>query len=55
MKKFLPYILILIVLIELIIPAVRVFAADPTGDCYIYYGHATPPYSETKQGITKTA
>lgn len=55
MRKIIPYILILIALVGLLGPITNIGAqAEPTGDCYIYYGHATPPYSETKRGLTKS-
>ncbi len=53
-KKFL-YILILVIFVGFASSASTARAVDPTGDCYIYYGHAIPPYSETKQGLTKAA
>lgn len=58
MKKFFPYILILVILIGLFSSVNTVSAQtavdESLGSCYVNYSKATPPYNETKQKLTNT-
>ena len=49
MKKFFIYILIIFTAIGVF--GVQKTYAEDVGDCYIYYGHATPTYDVTKTSI----